>query len=78
METTLAQLSDGVNTMLALDEIGMDVALSQIGVDSLNMVEMIIICQQVYINAGNYDDTKIDGNTTLREIDQEMSDLSAI
>ncbi|MGP8431873.1 phosphopantetheine-binding protein [Paraburkholderia fungorum] len=76
METTLVQLSDGVKTMLALDEIDLDVPLSQIGVDSLNVVEMIIICQQVYCNVVNYDDINIDENTTLREIDQQMTDLS--
>ncbi|RDU94570.1 phosphopantetheine-binding protein [Trinickia dinghuensis] len=76
METTLVQLSDGVKTMLALDEIDLDVPLSQIGVDSLNVVEMIIICQQVYCNVVNYDEISIDENTTLREIDQQMTALS--
>jgi hypothetical protein len=78
METTLVQLSDGVKAMLALDEIDLDVPLSQIGVDSMNVVEMIIICQQVYSNVLNYDDVNIDENTTLREIDQQMTDLSVI
>jgi hypothetical protein len=76
METTLIQLSEGVKAMLALDEIDLDVPLSQIGVDSMNVVEMIIICQQVYSNVLNYDDVNIDENTTLREIDQQMTDLS--
>jgi acyl carrier protein len=76
MESTLSELGDGVRTMLALDDIDFDMPLSQIGIDSLNVVEMIILCQQVYVNVINYDDIHIDENTTLREIDQQMTDLS--
>jgi acyl carrier protein len=76
METTLTELADGVRAMLLLEDIDFDMPLSQIGIDSLNVVEMIILCQQVYVNVINYDDIHIDENTTLREIDQQMTDLS--
>jgi acyl carrier protein len=76
METTLTELADGVRAMLVLEDIDFDMPLSQIGIDSLNVVEMIILCQQVYVNVINYDDIHIDENTTLREIDQQMTDLS--
>ena len=76
MTTTLAQLTEGIKTMLSLDEVDIDIPLAQLGVDSLNVVEMIIICQQVYTGVVNYDDISIDETTTLREIDEQMTALS--
>ncbi|MGA2286878.1 phosphopantetheine-binding protein [Bradyrhizobium sp.] len=75
MTDTLCQLSDGIKNMLGIDEVDLDRPLSQIGVDSLNVVEMIIICQQVYTNILDYDAINIDENTTVREIDSQMNSL---
>ncbi|WP_321818285.1 MULTISPECIES: phosphopantetheine-binding protein [unclassified Paraburkholderia] len=76
MNDTLNQLSEGIKEMLAIDEVDCDTPLSQIGIDSLNVVEMIIVCQRVYTNVVNYDDVAIDEMTTLREIDDQMQSLS--
>lgn len=73
---TLDQFTDGMKAMLGVDEIDVDAPLSQIGVDSLNVVEMILICQQVYTSVINYDDINIDENTTIREVDEQMTALS--
>jgi acyl carrier protein len=51
--------------------------LSQVGIDSLNVVELILVCQQVYTNVVNFDEIEIDENTTLREIDAQLSTLSS-
>lgn len=76
MSTTLNQLSSGIKEILGLEEVSVDVPLSQIGIDSLNVVEMIIVCQQVYTDVVNYEDINIDETTTLREIDEQMQALS--
>lgn len=76
MSTTLNQLSNGIKEILGLEEVNVDVPMSQIGIDSLNVVEMIIVCQQVYTNVVNYEDISIDETTTLREIDEQMQALS--
>ncbi len=78
MNNTLDQLSHGIKEMLALDEVNVDTPMSQIGIDSLNVVEMIILCQQVYTNVLNYDDIAIDETTTLREIDEQMQAMAAV
>jgi hypothetical protein len=78
MNTTLDQLSHGVKEILGLDEVDVDVPMSQIGIDSLNVVEMIIVCQQIYSNVVNYKDISIDETTTLREIDEQMQALSQV
>jgi len=78
MTDTLCQLSDGIKNMLGIDEVDLDRPLSQIGVDSLNVVEMIIICQQVYTSILDYDAINIDENTTVREIDSQMNSLMPV
>lgn len=78
MSTTLNQLSNGIKEILGLEEVNVDVPMSQIGIDSLNVVEMIIVCQQVYTNVVNYEDISIDETTTLREIDEQMQALSQV
>lgn len=76
MTPTLVKLIEGVKAMLAVDDLDVDVPLSQLGVDSLNVVELIILCQQVYSGVGNYDDLHVDEGTTLRDIDDQMLALS--
>lgn len=80
METgtsTLDELESSIKGMLALEEVDLDVPLSQLGIDSLNVVELILICQQVYTNVVSFDEIDIDESTTLREIDTQMLGLSA-
>lgn len=75
-QDSLAQLAEGVKSILALEEIDLDAPLSQVGIDSLNVVELILVCQQVYTSVVNFDEIDIDENTTLREIDQQLNSLS--
>lgn len=74
--TTLEQFSNEMKTMLGLKEIDVDTPMSQLGVDSLNIVEMVIICQQVYTQVANYEDIDIDESTTIRELDEQLTALS--
>ena len=75
---TLAQLQQGICDMLALDSVDLDVSLAQVGIDSLNVVELILICQQIYVNVTDFDEIDIDENTTLREVDDQMLSLSNV
>lgn len=72
----LEQLAAGVKDIVGAEEIDLDAPLSQTGIDSLNVVELILVCQQVYPNVVNLDDIDIDENTTLREIDSQLTSLS--
>lgn len=74
--STIEALAQGVKQMLALESVDLDLPLSQVGIDSLNVVELILVCQQVYVNVFNFDEIDIDENTTLREIDDQMLSLS--
>ncbi len=74
--TELNSLSNSVAEMLGYETVSLDEPLSQIGIDSLNVVELILICQQIYVNCVNFEGIEIDENTTLREIDAQLMDLS--
>lgn len=76
-ESTLDQFAAEMKKLLGLKEIDVDAPMSQLGVDSMNIVEMVIICQQIYTQVANYEDINIDENTTLRELDEQMHALSA-
>ena len=75
--TALEHLAEGVRAILGLEEVDIDMPLSQVGIDSLNVVELILVCQQVYTNVVNFDEIEIDENTTLRENDAQLSTLSS-
>lgn len=76
MSNTLNEFSDDMMKMLGVKSIDVDTPLSQLGVDSLNIVEMVVICQQIYTQVTNYQDIQIDENTTLRELDAQLTALS--
>jgi acyl carrier protein len=73
---TLDQFAEEMKKLLGLKEIDVDAPMSQLGVDSMNIVEMVIICQQIYTQVANYEDINIDENTTIRELDEQMQALS--
>ncbi len=76
MSDNLNQFSEHMMKMLGVKSIDVDAPMSQLGVDSLNIVEMVVICQQIYTNVTNYQDIQIDENTTLRELDAQLNELS--
>jgi acyl carrier protein len=76
MSNTVDEFSGEMMKMLGVKSIDVDVPLSQLGVDSLNIVEMVVICQQIYTQVTNYQDIQIDENTTIRELDAQLTALS--
>lgn len=71
--TTLSQLCTEVGKILSTESAAdPDTPLGQLGIDSLNVVELILVCQQIYADIGNYEEYKWDENSTLREIDEHM------
>lgn len=77
MADTLTTFSEEMKRMLGTKTIDVDAPMSQIGVDSLNVVEMVIICQRIYVAVVDYEDIEIDESTTIRELDRKLSGLSA-
>ena len=77
MSDSLTRFTEEMRKMLGVKTIDIDAPMAQLGVDSLNIVEMVIICQQIYTNVTNYEDIDIDENTTIRELDAQLNALSA-
>lgn len=69
---TLEKLRLEVASIINSDNVEVDVPLGQLGIDSLNVVELILACQQIYSNVGNYEDFSFDEHSTLRDIDAHM------
>lgn len=73
---SLEQLCEEVAKILKTDSVDADCPLGQLGIDSLNVVELILACQMIYPNAMDFDDLLFDENSTLREIDVCMLESS--
>ncbi|MEQ5870012.1 hypothetical protein J4E08_08865 [Sagittula sp. NFXS13] len=74
--TTLQDFTAQMEKLLGKTDLDVDAPLSMLGVDSMNIVEMVIICQQIYTGVTNYEDIDINEMTTLRELDEQMHSLS--
>lgn len=73
---TLEMLSREVGKIINQGAAPSDVGLTELGVDSLNVVELIVFCEQLY---GNFDPDKLtlDGFTTLADLDRQLKALGA-
>jgi acyl carrier protein len=74
---TLRLLQAEVSKILSLDSDDIaDSALGELGLDSLNVVELMLTCEQLY-GAIDLDSVKLDYKTTLRQLDRQLSDRSS-
>jgi len=69
---TLTMLSKEVARILNVTKVEVDTGLGELGIDSLNVVELTLLCEQVYRNPVNPEALAIDQYTTLRELDRQM------
>lgn len=75
-KSKLDELTAQVVEMLNKESVDPDDTLGEIGVDSLNIVELILICEQLYTNLTNPESISFDEHTTLREVDRQMLENS--
>jgi acyl carrier protein len=75
--TSLNNLTAEIAKILGVDEVNPDVPLGQLGIDSINVVELILVCQQIYPNVLDFESLTFDEHTTLREIDERMAESAA-
>ncbi|MCO7225533.1 acyl carrier protein [Pleionea sp. CnH1-48] len=76
IESNLDELKVQVAQMLNKDEVDGDTALAELGVDSLNIVEVILICEQLYPGVMNPENLVFDEHTTLKEMDAQLIENS--
>ncbi len=76
IESNLAELKIQVAQMLNKEEVDIDTPLAELGVDSLNIVEVILICEQLYPDVMSPENLVFDEHTTLREMDEQLLENS--
>jgi acyl carrier protein len=71
-ESQINQLIKQLHPILGIEEIDPDTSLSAIGIDSINVVELILICEQIYTNFDPASLT-LDEHTTLRDLHNQLT-----
>ncbi len=71
-DNTLQRLCQEVATILNAEQVDPDAPLGQLGIDSLNVVELILVTQSIYTNVADYEEYDFNGDSTLRNIDAHM------
>jgi acyl carrier protein len=69
---TLELVQKEVARIVGVDSVEPDIGLSELGVDSLNVVELILVFEQLYGKPVEPDQLVIDQYTTLRDLDQQL------
>ena len=75
-QDTLGQLCAHVQKALNLETISPDVAIGELGFDSMRVVELILICDQLYDTSINPEAIDLDQYTTLRDLDQQFNAMA--
>ena len=72
----LPELQAQIAEMLSKDDVDVDAPLGELGVDSLNIVEVILIVEQLYTDVTDPDALTFDEHTTLRQMDEQLIEYS--
>ena len=74
----LPELKAQVAEMLNKEDVDADVSLAELGVDSLNIVEVILIVEQLYPDVTDPDALTFDEHTTLSQMDEQLCEYSEV
>ncbi|KGJ93902.1 acyl carrier protein [Colwellia psychrerythraea] len=73
---TLPELKAQIAEMLNKGDVDVDAPLGELGVDSLNIVEVILIVEQLYPDVTDPDALTFDEHTTLSQMDEQLVESS--
>lgn len=72
INANLQKLMNEVAELLNKDQVSADVSMMELGVDSMNVVELIMICEEIYPDLVDPDSLEFDEFTTLRQLDERL------
>lgn len=72
----LPELKSQIAEMLNKDDLDVDAPLGDLGVDSLNIVEVVLIVEGLYTDVQDPDALTFDEHTTLRQMDEQLVEYS--
>jgi acyl carrier protein len=75
-QDTLSQLTAHVQKALSLDVVSPDIAIGELGFDSMRVVELILICDQLYDTTINPESIELTQYTTLRDLDRQFLSMA--
>lgn len=76
VESKLPELLEQMAIMLNKESVDADTPLGELGVDSLNIVEVILICEQLYQDVMDPEALTFDEFTTIRDMDNQLVEAS--
>jgi acyl carrier protein len=76
MQDTLTQLAGHVSKALNQESIDPDVAIGELGFDSMRVVELILICDELYETSIDPESINLDQFTTLRNLDEQFCEMA--
>lgn len=74
---TLLLVQREVARILNVEEVDPDTGVGELGIDSLNVVELILVFEQLYQKPVEPDQLSVDQFTTLRELDRQLLEMGA-
>jgi acyl carrier protein len=74
--TTLEFLTKEVAKILNQNSVDPDIGVSELGIDSVKVVELILVCDQLYPNKIDPEKLTIDQYTTLRGLDHQLLQMA--
>jgi acyl carrier protein len=72
----LRLLMTEVERIIGIESVTPEVAIGELGFDSLNIVELILACEQIY-GAVDLENLKLERFTSLAELDAQIAALTA-
>lgn len=72
---TLDLLIAEVAKIAELENVDPDIGLNELGVDSLKLVELVLVCDQLYAISLDPERLEINEFTTLRDLDRQMREM---
>ena len=72
-QSRIDELTKELARILNVDSVDPDVALGELGVDSLIVVELLLACEQLYGLQVAPERLEIDQYTTLRDLDLQLA-----
>ena len=73
----LQLLAEEVARIVNSKALDIDAGLGELGIDSLNVVELMLACEQIYQSDVSPEELTIDQYTSLRELDRQLTACSA-
>ncbi|MBA2674455.1 acyl carrier protein [Ramlibacter sp.] len=75
-QTKLELLAVEVARILNVETVDVDTPMGELGVDSLNVVELVLVCEQLYTGSVDPERLSIDQYTSLRELDAQLTEAA--